>query len=405
MHFRFNAISNSGAVVTELLEAASEQEAIEAVRQRGLMLMNMQPVSEAPAGGGVQINLSLQRGVTLRDLVLFARQMKMLLTSGSTLVSALEAVEHQARRPAVRTMLAELREHVENGGTLTDGLRLRPDVFKPVFCSMVAAGEATASLPDAFERIASITQRQQQIRKAVVSAMVYPAALSVLCVGVVALMIGFVVPRFRVLFENLHTDLPTATRIMFGLADFLRDGWPVVLAGTLLLIGGTITAFQVPASARQIARWSLRLPMLGLLIARLQLGRILRVWAAMLKSNVALLETLEQSRAASRNPAFEELVDHLVTSISSGGHIGDTLERSRLVPPIVTSAIRTGEENGRLAEAVDFVSAWIDEENTQMVASMTRIAEPAMLAIMGIVVGTVAMSLFMPLFDMATAGH
>jgi len=148
----------------------------------------------------------------------------------------------------------------------------------------------------------------------------------------------------------------------------------------------------------------LKVPMIGRLASRLSFARVLRVWAALLRSHVPLLETIQHSKSTVTNAAFVGLVCDVEEAVTGGGSIGRTLGESELVEPVIASAIRTGEENGRLAEAVEFVSTWMDEENAQLVAGLTRVAEPVLLAAMGLFVGLVAMSLFVPLFDLVTAG-
>lgn len=406
MQFQFEAMSPEGGVISDTLEAATQAEAAAELRKRGLMVIKLAQRSAAgvaaaavaagTTGGGRRVNMN--------DLVLFCRQMKMLLSSGSDLVTALEASQQQAVKPAVRRLVDELREYVEGGGSLTEAMQARPDVFPPIFCTMVAAGEETAGLPMAFDQLSQLASRQAQMRKAIVGALTYPAILSLMCLGVVALMIGFVVPRFRKLFANLNMEMPLPTQIMFGLAAWLEVWWPVVLGVFVALVVAAALWLRLPQFKDARARVLLRVPGIGGLAARLQLARVLRVWTAMLRSNVLLIDTIEQSKAAVSNIVFLELLDALQESVSSGGQIGDALGRGGFIPPVVASAVRTGEQNGKLPEAVEFVSNWMDDENQQMLTSLTRYAEPALLAVMGLVVGLVAMSLFMPLFDMATAG-
>lgn len=401
MRYQIEAMNPTGGIVTDVIDADSRGRVSQELRERGLMMLKCVEAAGPPR---TTVTFTVRHKVTDGDLVLFARQMKMLLTSGAALVPALEAAESQTERPLVRRMVASLREHVEGGQTLTDAMAAQAEIFRPVHRSMIAAGEATARLPEAFGRLADLTQRQLQLRRALVGALVYPAVLSVLCTGVIAVLIGFVVPRFRKLFLNLNSDLPASTELMFAAAMAVRSGWPLLLAAVVLAVAGLVVGLRLPQVRRRLAQISLHLPLVGGLIAKVELAKMLRVWAAMLRSNVPLLETLEQSRAAVRNPVFVDLLTQLEDNVSSGGRIGQTLAQCPHVERIVASAITTGEENGKLGEAVEFVSGWIDDETTQAISSLTRIAEPVLLAVMGLVVGLVALSLFLPLFDIATAG-
>jgi type II secretory pathway component PulF len=164
-------------------------------------------------------------------------------------------------------------------------------------------------------------------------------------------------------------------------------------------------AYRSAAARAWLDDTVVRLPVIGRLASRLILARVLRVWAAMLRCHVPLLDTIRQSRAAVRNGTFLRLIDRIEADVSGGGRVGQAIADSGVADPVIISALRTGEENGRLAEATDFVSSWLDEDNTATVQHVARLAEPLLLAVMGVFVGFIAMSLFVPMFDMATAAH
>ncbi|MBU0617782.1 MAG: type II secretion system F family protein [Planctomycetes bacterium] len=404
MQFTYEAMSSDGRVVTDRVDGNTPAEAAEALRADGLTVLRL----EAARGGARdERSEALKRrshGVKSADLVLFTRQLKMLLEAGSALVPALEAVEQQAGKPSVKHLVRKIRRHVEEGGTLTEAFQDHPEVFKPVFCTMVAAGEATATLPETFDRLNELTARQQKTRKTVIGALLYPAILSLMCVAVAGVVIGFVVPRFTELFKNLGSPLPPTTQFLFAVSNYVLDYWPVGAAVLAVLALGFVIALRVERLRLRLDTLLLGVPVIGRIAARLVFARVLRIWAAMLRSHVSLLDTIQHSRTALTNAAFIGLVGKVEEAVAGGGSIGRTLAESGLVEPVVASAIRTGEENGRLSEAVDFVSSWMDHDNAQLIANLTRVVEPTLLAVMGLFVGLVAMSLFIPLFDLATAG-
>ncbi|MCA9244634.1 MAG: type II secretion system F family protein [Phycisphaerales bacterium] len=395
MNFAFEAISADGRTIKDIVEGDDIGSVAETLRGRGLMVMRLTPTRETA-------RREFRRSGA-DDFVLFAQQMKMMLESGASLVPALLAVEQQARRASFRNVISQVRKHVEEGGSLAEGFRARPDIFKPVFCAMVAAGEATAKLPEAFARLSELAQRQQAVRRAVVGAMAYPAVLSVMMIGVVIVLFSFVIPRFRLLFKNLNAELPMMTQIMFDISLALGRYWPIAVGAIAGLVTAGVFALRNQEVRDRLDRAMTNAPLLGRVVRRLMLGRVLRVWAAMLQSHVPLLEAIEQSKATVRNRRFVKLIEDIHESVSTGGRIGNTLAESKLVEPIIVSAISTGEENGRLAESVAFVSRWLDEDNRELIGSVTRLAEPVLLSGMGLVVGLAAMTLFIPLFDMATA--
>jgi type IV pilus assembly protein PilC len=404
MQFVYEAMTGDGRAIQESLEAASQRDAVETLHAKGLCVMRLEEARAAARSTGAAPSRFGGRAAKVGDLVVFTRQMKMLLESGSAMVPALATVEEQAAKPAFREIVRQIRERVEEGGNLSSAFAERPGLFKPVFCSMIAAGEATGTLPEAFARLSELARQQQQVRKQVIGAMVYPLVLLLMCLGLAAVLFGFVIPRFRLLFKNLDVALPFTTEIMFNLSDKLTAYWPVAL-GVLI---GVAVAIYILLRNRHVRQkldvLLLRVPLVGRLATRVLLGRVLRVWAAMLRSHVPLLEAIDHSKAAVSNAVMRRLVNRVHEAVASGGRVGRVLGDSPLVEPIVASAIATGEENGRLNESVEFVSSWLDEDNARLVAGAARLAEPLLLAFMGLVVGAAALGLFLPLFDIAAAG-
>jgi len=403
MHFAYEAIAQDGRTITERIEAGDRSEAVESLREKGLMVVRLDEHDDAPANGP-SAKLSFHRSsVTIRDRILFSRQMKMLLESGSPLVPALTAAEEQTEKPAVRSIIQRVRQHVEEGGSLVEALESEDDFCDAVFRTMIGAGEATATLPQVFDRLSGLAQQQMQTRKLVVGAMIYPMVLCCLLTGVVSMLLFFVVPRFKGLFASLDSPLPATTKILFVASQYIKEGWPYVLAGLAAVITSVVLCIRLPSTRAWLDEVVLRLPVVGRLMSRLIFARVVRVWAAMLRCHVPLLETIRQSREAVRNSAFLRLIDKVEESVSSGGRMGHAVAAARLADPIIVSALTTGEDNGRLAEAADFVSGWMDEDNLSAIQQATRLMEPLLLTMMGIVVGFVAMALFVPLFDLATA--
>lgn len=401
MNFTYEAVAGDGSLIQDRIEAETTHQAADLLRNRGFTVMRLDATGEVDGEVGRVRSWS---GVNSRDLLVLTRQMKMLLESGATVVQALEAIERQTAKRSVSRMVGQIRSYVEKGGTLSDALAKHPAVFSPVYRSMISASEVTAGLPTSFSRLSEMAERQQKVRKTVMGALLYPAILSLMCVSAVTTLIMFVVPRFRDLFLNLRSPLPASTKIMFAASEFISAYWPLILGGVGALVTLVILVCRSPARRQWLDERLLTLPFLGRIRSRLQVARVLRMWAAMLNSHVPLMETIKLSQTAVTSPSMRELMQRVENAVAGGGRVGRTLAQTKVVEPVIASAIATGEENGKLAEAVEFVSSWIDDDNTQLISTATRIVEPALLALMGLIVGSVAMSLFIPLFDLATAG-
>ncbi len=407
MEFAFRAMRDTGELVADRVEALTSSEALEMLRHRGLTVLQL-----GPGAGGVGGAVAPFRDLFKRfrrprtnDVLIFTRQMKMMLESGAPLVTALEAAEQQSGNLGFRNVVRALREHIEGGAPLSTGFEPHSALFPPVFRSLISAGEATATLPMAFARLSDLGRQQQQVRRTLIGAITYPAILTVMLIATVFVMVLFVVPRFRQLFTQLNAKLPFTTEIVITISELAVRFWPAVIGAILLPVALGIAIVRIPALRQRFDLLMIRLPLIGRVVRRLVMARVLRVWGSLLRSHVPLLESVEHARSAARFAPFEKLIDEVRDSVSSGGRVGRALASSGLVEPIVATAIATGEEHGRLAESIEFVADWMDEDNSHTIATGMRLLEPMFLGLMGLLVGFIAMSLFMPLFDAATAAH
>jgi general secretion pathway protein F len=401
MQFAYEAMRSDGSTVLDRIEAGGRNDAAHSLREQGLIVLRLEEQAAARAAG--RRPLWQSNRITVRDLVLLTRQMKMLLESGAPVVPALEAAHEQTSKPIMRAVLERVRTRVEEGDSLSEALDEEAEHFDPVFRSMIAAGEATASLPEVFGRLGDLVYRRQQTRQLIFGALLYPAILTLLLVGVVCILVFFVVPRFKILFSSLNSPLPATTQLLFSISQGILAYWPFIAGALGALIVTAVVLLRAPGARPWFDRRLLSLPVVGKLASRLIFARVLRVWAAMLRCHVPLLEAIQQSREAVGNRVILDLLAQVEESVATGGRVGPSLAHAGLADPIIVSAIQTGEDNGRLAEATDFVSGWLDEDNSGTVQQITRLFEPILLAVMGLVVGFVAMALFVPLFDMATA--
>ena len=328
MQFTYQAMTRDGQTLCDGLEAASSADAADALRAKGLTVLRLRAERAGNSRPGPRVSKHRARGVHSGDLVLFTRQMKMLLEAGSALVPALQAIEEQTAKPGFADLVQKIRQDVEQGGTLSEAFRERPDIFKPVFCSMVAAGEATASLPESFHRLNELAVRQQQVRRKVIGALVYPAILSVLCAAVAGVVLGFVVPRFTGLFNSLNSPLPTVTRVLFAVSEHALAYWPVGAGALVAAVLGLVIMFKVRQVRRRFDTLILSVPVVGRIASRLIFARVLRVWAAMLRCHVPLLEAIQHSRSSLTNTVFIGLV----RDISSGSRIRCRTNDSQPLP-------------------------------------------------------------------------
>ncbi|MFQ5489716.1 MAG: type II secretion system F family protein [Phycisphaerae bacterium] len=404
MNLTFEAIDTAGRTVNNVIQAESARAAVEQLRQKGLMVTSIdqaQPNRVEQQADATALDESKLR-LPLKQLVLFTRQMAMLLTSGSAVAPALNAIARQMGNPAHRALVRRLREDLEEGNTLAEALCRFSSTFDPSYCAVIAAGESSATLGSMFQRMSGVVGSRRVIRKKVLGAMAYPALLMMLCISQINVLLFFVLPRFGEMFATLGAPLPTSTKMMLALSESLLAYWPAVLAAAVAVVVGLVLLVGTAVGRQWIADIQIRIPMMGRLFSGLIQGQAFRTLGMLLEARVAVLESLELARRSTANNRFQALFDSMEEAVTSGGSLSDSLERSGLIAPAMCQAVRTGEESGNLGTAMTYVADVLDEDNAELVTTLTKLMEPAIIILMGVVVGGVAISLFLPMFDITS---
>jgi type II secretory pathway component PulF len=405
MEFVYEAFDQGGKRVSNAIDATSADDAMKQLHARGLFITQVKQGSAGPmaeTGQGRDSILATKPG-SVRDLMILTQQMCMMLRAGSRVVPALEAIGQQISKPSWRRVIADLQEQVETGSPLSVAMAEHPNIFDKTFRAIIAAGESAGRTADAFERLASMTKQQQQIKVKVIGALIYPALLMTMAVGVVAVLTFFVLPRFDDLYTALDTELPWLTQLMLDTSGWAMSHKVMVMLGALVMTTLPALLWRWPGFKARLDASLIRIPLVGVLARQIILGKIIRVWGTLVESNVPLLEGLELSRNVTNNKAYLAMMDDLIVAVSEGNSIGDVLTDQPLVPATLSSVIATGEQSGRMSESLMFLAGHLDEENEQSLTTLTRLVEPIILILMGLVVGVVAISLFLPLFDLTSA--
>jgi type IV pilus assembly protein PilC len=405
MNLTYEAIDGGGRNVADLIEAPSVKEAVDALRGKGLFVTHIgrAKVEEVrQRATGVDAELAKTR-FSLRQLVMLTRQLAMLLAAGSGVVPALNALMRQIKHAGQQRVIRQLVTDLEEGFPLAEALRKFPNIFDASYCAVVAAGEGSARLPQMFTKLAAIMTKRRAMRNKVVGALAYPVLLITLCVGILNILLFFVIPRFGGMFDTLGVPLPASTQFMLAVACGLRKWWPVPVAGVIGLTVATVYLAKTRAGRQLVSDVQTRPPVLGRIRSRLIQAEMMRILGMLIEAKVGVLDALNLARGVTQNRGYARLCDAIEEAVTSGNSISQTMERSALIDASICQAIRTGEESGSLGESISYVADVLDEENAELVGVATKLIEPLILIGMGVVVGIVAISLFMPLFDVTSA--
>ena len=400
MKLAYVAYDRHGREVSATMDAPSAGEATVTLRQKGLFVSQIAPDGEAKAVARSSAR-SVGR-VKKRQVAGFMRQMYVLTSCSTPLVDALGALERQARTDAWRDTIADVRRRVEEGSPLSVAMEAHPSVFDDVARSLIAAGESTGNLSEMLSWLADMTQKQLRTRHLVIGAMIYPALLMTITIGVLALVILFVIPRFSGLFESLDVALPPSTAVLIALSGWLTQYWYVAGGATAVTVLSTCLWLRTPSGRRAWDTFILRLPKVGGLVRNFTTARLARLLGGLMQGNVPILDALDLSARSVRNCHYVALIKKAREAVTEGETLSSVFRQTDLINPSVYEAVHGGEQSGQIGPLLLHLADFLDEENEVTLRSLTSIIEPVILIVMGLLVGSVAMSLFLPLFDLTS---
>lgn len=404
MKFAYTGFDKAGKPVSGSVESADVASATNDLLHRGIYVSEITAAKAEGTKSGSGSGLSLGRGKRLEIVAAFMRQLSVLVATGTTLVEAVASLERQTRDEKFKGVLADVRRRVEEGSQLCDAMAGHPRWFDGVSRSLIAAGESSGRLDAMLQRLAVLLRQQVKVRKTVAGALVYPALLSCVALGVMVIMIGFVLPRFEGLFQSLDTPLPAVTQVLMDFSTWCRSYWWVLIGGVAgAVVGGTLWTTSVSGRVL-IQRIILRTPTLGSATRSFATARIARLLSVLLDAKVPLIDSLHLVRDSLTNPEYVRLIERAENAVTQGENISAAFADERLINPSVCEAIRSGERTGRISGVLGSIADYLDEDNEVLVKTITGLLEPAILIVMGLAVGMVAISMFLPLFDLTAAG-
>jgi len=403
MMLTYEAIDADGRKTRDTVEASDAREAVEQLRRRGYYVTRIDEAAGRKAAAAARLASSDATALPLKTLVIFTRQMAMLLRAGSGVVPAIAAIKRQTRKPNHAALLQMLISDLEEGGTLTVAFRKHPHTFDSVYCAVVAAGEASATLTEMFERLATMVAKRRALRNKIIGSMMYPALLMAMSFSIILTLLFFVIPRFSGMFEQLGVEPPSSTKFLLAVSGMLKGYWPLFMGGAIVGLAGGGAFFTSAVGRQWLSNLQIRIPGFGRLRSFLIQAQIFRTIGTLVESNVGILEALGLARGATRNGRFQTLFDDIEEAVTSGGSLGTAFEASGLVEPYICQAVHTGEESGNMGGALTYAADLLDETNTEVINTTMKLVEPIILIGLGVVVGTVAVSLFVPLFDLTSA--
>lgn len=402
--FRYSAKDNTGRLISGVIEADSDAMVVDRLRDMGFFITNLERTVER---ADVFQFLQGLMGVGLKDLAIFSRQFSTMVSSGLSLVRTLNILEQQTSNRRLKQIIALVRVDVEAGRPLSDAMGRYPKAFSSLYVNMVKAGETGGVLDEVLDRVAAYLEKEQALRAKIKSAMVYPILLTAAALSGLFFMTIVILPQFETLFKELGAGgtLPLPTQIAMAVSLAIRQFWYVGLVVFAALLYALRRYLATPGGRQRYDRFKLKMPIVGELNRKIVIARFTRTLGTLIASGVPIMQALEVVSKAIDNTVIGTAIDAVRASIREGQTIAIPLQFSGVFPPMVVQMAKVGEETGALEQMLEKVADFYDVEVETTVASLTSMLEPILIIFMGIIVGAMVISLYLPIFALATGGN
>jgi type IV pilus assembly protein PilC len=395
--FAYQVRDIRGGLLSGVLAASDVTEASRQLRGEGHVIVELHEQQDSVRTRTAASTTRVRRG----DVIVFASQLAVMVDTGVPLTEALDAIASQIKSESFKPVLVEIADQVKAGGEFSSALATYPRIFDHLFVSMVRASEASGTMGAMLQRVAKYLEKQRALRRQVKGAMAYPVAMLGFCLLVVIGMLTFILPRFEKIYGGKSQALPAPTRALLVTSDVFVEHWPFILAGAVLAALGTYAYARSPEGQRWLDGLRLRLPVLGNMFRRASLARSLRTLAAMVNTGVNVLESLEITAEVSGNRHYADVWRELGRGVKEGGSLSNEMLGHELIPRSVTQMVAAGERSGRLGSVLDRVAGFCEEDLEASVRVVTSFIEPAMIVVMGTIIGGIALALLLPVFSLS----
>jgi type IV pilus assembly protein PilC len=393
--FEFKGRSYEGGGITNGVRTAPSRQAVAAM----LRNENILPLQISEKKESAKVALGKGR-VTPKDMALFTKQFSVMLDAGLPLIQCLEILSSQQEKPRLKATLDEVRESVEGGSTLAEALKKHPTIFEPLFINMVAAGEAGGVLDVILRRLSVFAEKAVKLRRALLSASVYPAVVFAVAIVIVFVILVWVIPVFATLFAGLNAPLPALTRFVMSISDYtVTFSIPLVVFVVLSVISLRYI-YRTDDGKFAIDNFLLRIPVISIVIKKISVARFSLTLSTLLTSGIPLLDALKITADTAGNSVIERALLQVRKEVAEGKTLVEPLRRIGIFPPMVTQIVSVGEQTGELDQMLEKLSVYYEEESDAAIANLMTLMEPVLIVFLGVVIGGIVISMYLPIFTL-----
>jgi type IV pilus assembly protein PilC len=390
--FTYTARGEDGRTVRGKVEAGSLKGAMTGLVDRELEVVDIRERKSV-----LQFEITKDK-LPLAEVMHFSRQLAAFVRAGVPLIDALEVIAEESENKTLRRILDAIGEEIRTGETFSRALGPFGSMFPPFYVDMLRAAELTGTLDKVLDEMSKYIERDLEARQKIKSALTYPIVIFVAAIATVVLLSVFVLPRFVVFFNSFHAKLPLPTRMLISFTDFLSTWWWAVLAGVVAVVTAVLVAFRTRQGRRYWDTFMLKVPAIGPIVRYTIIERFCRLLASMMEAGVPLPEALAVLADGTNNAAFEEGIDHVREAMMRGEGLARPMGETKLFPGAVIQMVRVGEDTGTLGDQLDSSANYFGQELGYKIKRLTDLFEPAVILLMGVAVGFVAIALISAMY-------
>ncbi len=407
--FQYEAMDNTGREVKDTIDASTQEEAQQLIRQKGFFVTKISERSKAKKKGPSQAKKGGRKGkkkaftigkISTKQLCTFTRQLSTLQDAGLPILRSLKILHGQCKPGVLKNSLEDVVDDIESGATLSDAFAKHPKAFDRLYCNMIKAGEAGGALESILQRLADFKEKSQSLKRRIKSAMVYPLVVITVACAIVGFILYFIIPKFEAIFKDFGVDLPQMTKVLITASHFVIDYFYVVMLVPVFVWIMLKLIYRNKTGAYICDRILLMIPVMGAIAEKSTVARTMRTLGTLVQSGVPILEALNIVRDTAGNMVFERAFTRIYDSIREGETIAQPLREARIVDDIVVNMIDVGEETGDLDTMLNKIADNYDEEVEALVESLVSLLEPIMIVVLGGIIGFIVIALFLPLISL-----
>ncbi len=399
MKLYYRAVSQEGKTVRGMVDAKDQKEAAFYLRKHNLIPVKIMESDES----SVSRYLPFLSRMTFGDLIFFTRQLSSMLSSGLTLMQALQVLKNQTQKHSMNELISGVIADVESGSTLSIALEKHPKFFSPIYIALIRTGESSGLLDKVLARLAENLEKEEKLKQTIKGALMYPVIVLVMMIAVITIMMIFVIPQLSSLYGNLNIELPFTTLVVVALSEFTVAYWPVVLIASVGGIYGFRKWYKTESGRSFVDGNIIKIPVFGKLLLQATTAEFTRTFGLLIGSGSLIVDSLLRTADIVGNVHFKLAIKLVAQRVEKGISVGDALEASPIFPPMVVEMVKIGEQTGKLDESLLRVSEYFEREVEQSVKTLTTLMEPLIMVFLALGVGFLIFAVITPIYNLMSA--